>query len=99
MKTFKTFEEIVEYINDKENIDTLDNGEMTLRDWVEDHKALEKYKKDYGLATNDKKSLRTQKEELARQIAELTEQRDAAINELEGLKKMATGGDERRRAV
>jgi hypothetical protein len=66
MKTFKTFEEIIEFVKDKENIETLENGEVTLKDWIEDHRALEKYKKDYGLATNEKKTLHSKKEELTK---------------------------------
>jgi mannose-6-phosphate isomerase class I len=74
MKTFKTYEEIVEFVKDKENIKTLDNGEMTLKEWIEDHESLEKFKKDYGLATNDKKTLRSKNEELTKTVAEITAQ-------------------------
>ena len=57
MKTFKSVEEIIEFIKDSENIEKLDNGEVTLKDWIELNNSAEKYKKDYGLATNDKKAL------------------------------------------
>ena len=31
MKTFKTIEEIIEFVSDKDNIETLENGELTLK--------------------------------------------------------------------
>ena len=34
-KTFKTVEELIEFVNDQENIKTLDSGEVTLKDWIE----------------------------------------------------------------
>ena len=93
MKTFKTIEEFMEYVSDQENIETLDNGEMTLKDWMEDSKALEKFKKDHGQATNERKALRGKNEELTKQVTELKEQLNSASNELTGLKEVHSGGD------
>jgi hypothetical protein len=93
MKTFKTIEEIIEYVSDKENIETLESGEMTLKEWIEDHRALEKSKKDFGLVASDQKSLRSQKDELSKKIAELTEQLDSASTELTGLTEVQSGGE------
>ena len=93
MKTFKTIEEMVEYINANENIEKLEDGELTLKDWIEDYKLLEKYKKDYGLATGDKKTLRSQKEELTKKVTELTEQLETVNNELAGLKEVHSSSD------
>jgi len=93
MKTFKTIEEIIEFIKDNANIEKLDSGEITLKEWIEDHKSLEKYKKDYGAATKDKESLRKQKAEFDKTVSELKEQLDSVNAELAGLKEVHTGGD------
>ena len=47
MRTFRTFEELIEFVSDQENIETLNNGEVTIKDWNEDAKALKKYWKEY----------------------------------------------------
>ena len=93
MKIFKTIEEIIEFVSDKENIETRDTGELTLKEWSEESRALEKYKKDYGQATNERKAWRGQKEELSKKVTELTEQLNSVNNELSGLKEVQTGGD------
>jgi len=93
MKTFKTIEELIEFVSDKENIATLESGEITLKEWVELGKSVEKYKKDQGQSANDKKALRTQAEELTKKVAELNGQLDSVNNELAGLKEVHTGGD------
>jgi uncharacterized phage infection (PIP) family protein YhgE len=93
MKTFKTIEEIIEFVSDKENIETLENGELTLKAWSDESKAFEKSKKDYGQATNERKTLRGKNEELTKKVTELTEQLNSVNNELSGLKEVQTGGD------
>jgi len=93
MKTFKTLEELIEFVNQRENIEVLANGEIALKDCHEDFRALEKSRKDYGLSTNDKKTLRRQKEELSLRVAELTEQLDSVNNELAGLKEVHMGSN------
>ena len=93
MRTFKTLEELIEFVSDQENIETLDNGEITLKDWSDDFRALQKYWKDYGQATSDKKAWESQKEELTKRVAELTEQLDSAHDELVGLQAINSGDD------
>ena len=93
MKTFKTIEELLEYVSDKENIETLENGEVTLKDWIEDSKTLEKVKKDHGQATNERKTLRGKNEELTKSVTELTEKLNSINNELAGLKEVHNSGD------
>ena len=93
MKTFKTIEEIMEFVSDTENIETLDNGEVTLKDWHEDAKSLRKYWKEHGQVTSDRKAWESHKEELTQRVAELTEQLDSVNNELAGLKEVCSGDD------
>lgn len=93
MKTFKTIEELIEYVSDKENIETLESGEVTLKDWIEDSKSLEKFKKDHGQATNDRKTLRGKNEELTKEVTELKDKLQSVNNELTGLKEVHKGGD------
>jgi len=93
MKTFKTIEEMIGYVSDKENIETLENGEVTLKDWNEDSKSLEKFKKDQGQATNERKALRGKNEELTKQVTELTEQLQSLGTEIAGLKEVNNSGD------
>ena len=93
MRTFKTFEELIEFVGDQENIETLDNGEITLKDWNKDFTALKKYLKDYGQATSDKKAWESQKEELSQEVTELTAQLNSARDELVGLQTINCGDD------
>jgi len=93
MKTFKTIEELIEFVSNQDNIEKLENDEITLKDWHDDVKALEKSKKDHGQSTTVQKTLRGQKEELTKKVDELTKQLDSANNELAGLKEVHTGGD------
>ena len=90
-KTFKTVEDSIEYL--KDNIETLDDGEVTFKDWFELGNLVEKYKKDYGLATKDKQSLRKKQEEADKKVAELTEQLELANDELTSLKESQGGND------
>ena len=91
MRTFRTLEELIEFVCDQENIETLDNGEVTVKDWSEDFKALQRYWKEYGQTTSDKKAWDIQKEELAQKVAELTEKLDSAHDELARLKEINCG--------
>jgi len=93
MKSFKSIEEIIAFVSDHENIETLDNGEVTLKDWNEDAKALKKYWKQHGQTTNDKKERDNQMEELSQRVGKLTEQLDSAYDELAGLKAIHSGDD------
>ena len=93
MKTFRTFEELIEFVSNTDNIETLDNGAITLKEWGDESKALEKYKKGYGQATNERKTLWGKNEELTKKVAELTEQLNSVNNELSGLKEVHSGGD------
>jgi ribosome-binding ATPase YchF (GTP1/OBG family) len=93
MKTFKSLEELIEFVGNQENIETLESGEVILKEWNEDAKALEKFKKEHGAATTDQKALRSQKDELAKKVTELTEQLDSVNNELTGLKEVHSGSD------
>ena len=93
MKVFKTVEELMDYIAHQENLEILESGEVVLKEWNEDAKALEKFKKDHGLAANDRKSLRGKNEELTKKVTELTEQLASVNNELTGLKEVHSGGD------
>ena len=93
MRTFKTLEELIEFVSDQENIETLDNGEITLKDWNKDFAALKKYLKEYGQATSDKKAWESQKEEFSQRVAELAEQLDSARDELAGLQAINSGDD------
>jgi len=90
-KTFKTVEDLVDWIRDNENIETLDTGEVTLKDWIELGNSAEKYKKDYGFATKDKLSLRKKLEEAEKRNAEVSEQFDLVNNELISLKESQSG--------
>jgi len=91
MKSFKSVEELVDWVN--KNIETLDNGEVTIKDWVELGNFAEKYKRDHDLALKDKEALKKQKAELTKQNAELKEQLESLNNELSGLKEVHTSGD------
>jgi hypothetical protein len=93
MKTFGTIDELIEFVSNQENIETLRNGEITLKDWSEDFKALRKYCKEYGQETNAKKAWMSQKEEWTKKIAELTEQLSSANDELMGLREIHLGDD------
>jgi vacuolar-type H+-ATPase subunit I/STV1 len=93
MKTFKTVEEMVEYVSDKTNIETFDSGEVTLKDWIKLDTSATKYKTDHGLALKDKETLKRQKEEANKQIAELTEQLKTVNTELAGLQEIHSGND------
>jgi hypothetical protein len=93
MRTFKTLEELIEFASDQENSETLANGEIALKDWCEDFKALRKYLKEYGQTTSSKEAWESQKEELTQRVAELTEQLDSAHDELAGLKEITSGDD------
>ena len=93
MKIFKTFDELMEFVSNHENIETLDSGEVLIKDWNDDAKALEKFKKDHGLAASDRKVLRGKNEELTKRVAELTEKVNSVNNELAGLKEVHSGGD------
>ena len=93
MKIFKTFEELMDYVSNKENLEILESGEVLLKEWDEDAKALEKFKKDHGLATNEKKSLKSKNEELTTQNTELTNQLNSLKSEITGLKEVHKSGD------
>ena len=93
MKTFKTVEELIEFVSDKANIETLDSGEVTLKDWIELGNSAEKFKKDHGLALKDKETLKRQKEEANKKVAELTEQLETTKTELAGLQDIHASGD------
>ena len=83
----------MDYVGNPDNIETLESGEVILKEWNEDAKALEKIKKDHGSAVNERKSLRGKNEELTKQVAEFKEKLDSANNELAGLKEVHSGGD------
>ena len=91
MKTFKTVEELVDWVS--KNFTTLDTGEVTITDWIELDKLAEKYKRDHGLSLKDKETLKNQKAELTKKVSELTEQLESVSNELSGLKEVHTSGD------
>ena len=91
MRTFRTLEELIEFVSKSENIDTLDNGEVTIKDWNEDAKVLKQYWKNYGQATSDKKAWESQKAEMTQRVAELTVQLDSAHDELARLKEIHSG--------
>jgi len=93
MKSFKTVEELIAYFSDEANIATLDSGEFTLKDWFDLSNSEGKYKKNYDLALKDKRTLQSQKGELEKQVAELTEQLDSTNSELAGLKEVHQSGD------
>ena len=93
MKSFKTVEELIEFVSDPANIETLDSGEVTLKDWIELGNSAEKFKKDHGLALKDKETLKRQKEEANKKLAELTEQLEMTKTELEGLQEIHSGND------
>jgi hypothetical protein len=93
MKTFKTFEELMDYVSNKENLEILEGGEVLLKDWNEDAKALEKLKKDHGSAATEKKSLKSKTEELTTQNTELTNQLNSLKSELAGLKEVHKGSE------
>ena len=92
-KSFKTVEDIIEYLKDSDNIETLDNGEVTLKDWVELGNSLEKSKRDHKFSQNDTKTWRKKQEEADKKVAELTEQLDLVNNELTSLKESQSGTD------
>ena len=91
MKIFKSVEEMIEFIKDSENIETLDNGEVTLKDQIELNNSAEKYKNDYGKATKDKHALRKKQEEADKKVTELTTQLDLVNDELISLKESQNG--------
>jgi hypothetical protein len=93
MKSFRTLEELVEFVSNPENIETLGNGEITLKDWNEDSKALRKYWKEHGQTADDKKAWESQKAELTQRVTVLTEQLDSANLELVGLKEIQSSGE------
>jgi hypothetical protein len=93
MQTFKTLEELIEFVSDQKNIKTLDNGEVTIKEWNEDAEALRKYWRQYGQTTSDRKAWDSQKQELIHRVVELTEQLDSARDELAGLKEIHGGDD------
>ena len=93
MKSFKTIDELVEFVKDDTNIEKLENGDVTLKDWFDLGNLVEKSKKEYTLATNEKKALRKKHEDAEIQIAKLTEQLDTVNNELTGLKSVQPGGE------
>jgi len=93
MKIFKTFEELMDYVSNKENLEILESGEVLLKEWDEDAKALEKFKKDHGSATNERKSLKSKNEELTTQNSELTNQLNSLKSEIVGLKEVHKSGD------
>ena len=64
MKTFKTVEELIEFVRDNENVATLENGEITLKDWIELGNSVEKHHKNYNIAVEEKKKSNSQKKEL-----------------------------------
>ena len=64
----------MDYVGNQENVEVLESGEVILKEWNEDAKALEKLKKDHGSAMSDRKSLKTKNEELSKKVTELTEQ-------------------------
>ena len=92
-KTFKTVEELIEFVSDQANIKTLDSGEVTLKDWIEIGSALEKLKKDNKTSLEEKLKLKNQREALDKQIAELTEQLETTKTELAGLQDIHKGND------
>ena len=93
MKIFKTFEELMDYVSNKENLEFLESGEVLLKEWNEDAKVLRQYQKRYGQATSDQKARDSQKEELSQRVAEMAEKLDAAYNELAGLKAINCGDE------
>jgi len=93
MKIFKTYDGLMEFVSNHENIETLESGEVMIKDWNDDAKALEKFKRDHGLATTDRKALRGKNEELTKRNAELSERLDSVNNELTSLKEVHSSGD------
>ena len=93
MKTFQTVGELIEFVKDNENVVTLENGEVTLKDWIELGNSVEKHHKNYSIAVEEKKKSNSQKKELEQKIAEMTEQLDTVNNELAGLKAVQAGGE------
>jgi len=83
----------MDYVGNQENIEVLESGEVILKEWNEDAKALEKLKKDHGSAMSDRKSLKSKNEELSKKVTELTEQLSSVGNELAGLKEVHSGSD------
>jgi len=83
----------MDYVSNQENIEILESGEVLLKDWHDDAKALEKFKKDHGTATTERKALRGKNEELSKQVTELKEQLHSMSNELSGLKEVHSGND------
>ena len=63
MKKFKTFEELMDYVSNKENLEFLESGEVLLKEWNEDAKVLRQYQKRYGQATSDQKVWDSQQRE------------------------------------
>jgi len=93
MKTFKSVEELLKFVCDESNIETLENGEVTLKDWYELGNSLESHKKTYDLTVKEKKTLKGKNDELTKQVAELTGQLESATTELTGLKEVHGSGD------
>jgi hypothetical protein len=93
MMIFKTLAELMGYINHHENIEVLEGGEVVLKNWNEDAKALEKLKNDHALATSDRKLLQGKNDDLSKEVAALTEQLDSTRDELAGLKEVISGDD------
>jgi hypothetical protein len=84
---------LVEFVYNPENIETLDNGEVTLKDGYEDGKALVGSVKNHRLVANDRKEWESQRAELTQRISELTEQLASANDELAGLKGFYISSD------
>jgi hypothetical protein len=93
MKTFKTIEDLVGFVNNPENIETLNNGEITLKDWSEDFRALKKYWKEREQTASDRKAWESQREEFSRRTAEIQERLDSSLDELTRIKEIHSGDD------
>jgi hypothetical protein len=93
MKTFRTTEELVDFVNNPENIETLNTGEITLKDWSEDFRALQKYWKEREQTASDRKAWESQREESSRRVAEMQERLDSSLDELTRLKEIHCGDD------
>ena len=83
----------MDYVGNQENIEVLESGEILLKDWHDDAKALEKFKKDHGSAMGERKTLRGENEKLTKKVTELSDQLTLVNNELSGLKEVHSGGD------
>ena len=93
MRTFISHEELIEFVSNPENVETLDNGEVVVREWNEESKALRKYWKNYNQDASDKSEWKSQRDSMTERVAELTEQLDLARDELAGLKEILDGDE------